>query len=120
MSAVVFYYRRSEFTTDSEFTIVVFLVREGPLGSLGHPSQNPRIHWAKAVPKDLGDEILDFYTPHPREKPGGFLVANFLSVFPKKIRPKSCHPRNFRKLHHIPHGKEINLSPGTRSGGDFA
>ena len=36
MSAVVFYYRRSEFTTDSKNLLsVVFLVREGPLGRAG-------------------------------------------------------------------------------------
>ena len=34
MSAVVFYYRNSEFTTDSKFTIrSVFSTEEGPLGS---------------------------------------------------------------------------------------
>ena len=60
------------------------------------------------------------FTPTPlREKLGGFLVANFLSDFPKEKWLKICHSPNFRKFHHILHGKEINLSPGTRSGGDF-
>ena len=72
-------------------------------------------------PEDLGDEILDFYTPPARVKnPVDFRWQIFSLFFPKKIRLKICHPRSFRKLHHILHSKEINLSPGTRSGGDFA
>ena len=60
------------------------------------------------------------FTPTPqREKLGGFWVANFLSYFPKENRLKICHSPNLRKCHHIVHGKERNLSPGTRSGGDF-
>ena len=60
------------------------------------------------------------FTPTPqREKLGGFLVANFLSFFPKEKWLEICHSPKLRKFHHIFHGKERNLSPGTRSGGDF-
>ena len=37
-----------------------------------------------------------------REKLGGFLVANFLSHFPKEKWLKICHSSNLRKFHHIP------------------
>ena len=49
----------------------------------------------EAVPEDQGAEILDFYTPPPPlpcEKHGGFLVANVLSDFPKKIWLKFVTP----------------------------
>ena len=57
---------------------------------------------AKAVPEVQGDEILNFGS----EQCGGFLVANFLSIFPGKNRLKICH----RKLRHILHCKKRNLS----------
>ena len=77
------------------------------------------INCAKPLPEDLGDELLHFY-PHPqREKLGGFLVANFLSFFPKEKWLKICHSQNFRNVHHIFPSKERLLSPGTHSGGDF-
>ena len=60
------------------------------------------------------------FSPTPqREKLGGFLVANFLSYFPKEKWLRIFHSPNFRKFHHIFHGKERNLSPVPRSGGDF-
>ena len=43
---------------------------------------------------------------------GDFLVANFLSSFPRE-RKLSIH---HRKLHHILHCKKRSLSPGTHSG----
>ena len=62
------------------------------------------------------------FTPTlPREKLGGFffLVANFLSYFPRKKGLKFVTPKTSENFHHIFRGKERNLSPGTRSGGDF-
>ena len=49
---------------------------------------------AKPLPEDLGDEIISLFTPTPqREKLGGFLVANFLSHFPKKNGLKFVTPK---------------------------
>ena len=51
---------------------------------------------AKPLPEDLGDDILHFYPTPQREKLGGFLVAKFLSYFPKDKWLKFCHSQNFR------------------------
>ena len=54
------------------------------------------------LPEDLGDEILHFY-PHPqREKLGGFLVANFLSYFPKENGLKFVSPKTSKTSPHFP------------------
>ena len=45
------------------------------------------------------------------EKCGGFSVAKFVSVFPRKKRLKICH----RELHRNLHCKRRDLSPGTHS-----
>ena len=70
------------------------------------------IGYTRTVPEVQGDEIFLKWS----EKRGRFLVANLLSIFPRKKRPKICH----RKLHHILHCKKINLSPGTHSGSILA
>ena len=48
-----------------------------------------------------------------RANHGGFLVANILSVFPRKIRLKICH----RQPPHSLHRRQRNLSRGLHSGG---
>ena len=63
---------------------------------------------AKPLPEDLGDQNFAFLPPPPQcEKLGGFLVANSLSDFSRKNGLKFVIPQNFRKVHHIFHGKEI-------------
>ena len=63
--------------------------------------------YMRAVPEVQGDEIWKFGS----EK-CGLLVANVLSILPRKNRHQFCH----RKLHHILHFKKGNLSPRCHSG----
>ena len=82
--------------------------------------------YTRAVPEVQGDEIFTQERSQKfkvmkfwnlvSEKCHGFLVANFLSTFPRKNRIQICH----RKLHHILHCKKWNLSPATHSGSILA
>ena len=63
----------------------------------------------RAVPEEQGDENLKF---GECKMWWIFLVAKFLTSFPRKNGLKICH----RKLHQILHCKNRNLSPGTNCG----
>ena len=79
----------------------------------------PDNHCAKPLPEDVGDEILHFCPHLPAWRTRWIFGGKFSFIFSQGKRLKICHSPNSRKFHHIFHGKERNLSPATRSGGDF-
>ena len=77
-----------------------------------HTLVTPRSSFAEVVPEVLGDGILKFLG----ERKGVGFGGKFLPIFPSKNRLSTCH----RKLHHILHRKQRDVSPELQPGGVLA